>query len=812
MLKISMSLGLTAFLFFFSPEVLAHTTLSATSTATGFWEQLSSYDWTVDRNVLAEIIEIKPGTTEQVQYSILATRSSPTVGPIQQGERGQVCVTNGGAESTQALRIVNQLQSKTPAGTSWSNETGSTQTITPSIQLAPSESRCFTYQVPKATAFSSSRMYRNRANVTITNFTGHGTNAFGPTVLTAFSNPTLNNIELDEALSGSETLTCPTGFTCTPVSFPLSITESGTTNYSISVTNDSTDFCEFALANTLLALVEVDSLQAHQSLDQVLITTGKPPVVARLYVTGNSAFGNHLIGSTSEGTLYVINAGGASATSMSGTVTGDYFAFKGGTYPGIGGTCGSSLAIDTECTLEVEFSPEAAGSFTGSATLNYGNGQQSAIVNRTLIGTGQPVAPSSTIQVAGRFGLFRCALFDNGLVKCWGKNEEGELGLGDTNDRGDQPGEMGSNLPFLDLGVGLTAKFIAAGSQHACAILNDDRVKCWGRNVVGELGLGDTNNRGDSPDEMGNNLPFVNLGTGRTAKALSLGTSHTCALLDNDQVKCWGYNDSGLLGLGDTENRGNQAGEMGDNLPAVDLGLGRTVKSVSAGGYSTCVLLDNNTAKCWGDNYYGQLGLGDSQPRGDQPDEMGNSLPRVNFGTGRYATSITIGRFHACAILDNDTLKCWGEFQGLGLGLGDFHNQGSLPGEMGDNLPTVNVGTGRIVKSVSAGGYFTCALLDNNTAKCWGRNEYGELGLGDTHDRGYLAGEMGNSLPTVNLGTGRYATSISTEFGVACAILDNGSLKCWGYNATGLLGVGGFNNRGDQPDEMGDNLPAVQLY
>jgi len=97
-------------------------------------------------------------------------------------------------------------------------------------------------------------------------------------------------------------------------------------------------------------------------------------------------------------------------------------------------------------------------------------------------------------------------------------------------------------------------------------------VKCWGSNYSGQLGLGDTNNRGDGPGEMGDNLPAVDLGTGRTATAISCKNSYCCALLDNKSVKCWGYNGSGQLGLGDTNNRGDASGEMGDNLPAVDLG------------------------------------------------------------------------------------------------------------------------------------------------------------------------------------------------------------------------------------------------
>ena len=112
---------------------------------------------------------------------------------------------------------------------------------------------------------------------------------------------------------------------------------------------------------------------------------------------------------------------------------------------------------------------------------------------------------------------------------------------------------------------------VAAGYQHTCALLNDGSVKCWGQNTHGQLGLGDTASRGDGPGEMGYNLPSVNLDSGKTAVALVAGTYHTCALLNDDSLKCWGGNPYGQLGLGDINHRGDNPGEMGDALPTVKL-------------------------------------------------------------------------------------------------------------------------------------------------------------------------------------------------------------------------------------------------
>ena len=218
-----------------------------------------------------------------------------------------------------------------------------------------------------------------------------------------------------------------------------------------------------------------------------------------------------------------------------------------------------------------------------------------------------------------------------------GRHSYGQLGLGDTRARGDNSGEMGDNLPTVALGTGRTAKAIAVGAGATCVILDTDLLKCWGNNLSGRLGLGDQNdlsgmkNRGDQPNEMGDNLPTVALGAGRTVKAVDLSSgSVTCALLDNNQVKCWGT--GGRLGLGDTRSRGGAPGEMGDALPYVSFGDERSVVSLSLGDVSACVRLDSNEIKCWGNNNFGVLGIGDTSTRGDAPGEMGNALPTVNLG------------------------------------------------------------------------------------------------------------------------------------------------------------------------------------
>ncbi len=419
------------------------------------------------------------------------------------------------------------------------------------------------------------------------------------------------------------------------------------------------------------------------------------------------------------------------------------------------------------------------------------------------------VAPSVLNVVAG--GYHNCALLVGGIVKCWGRNFYGELGQGDTSFRGDGASEMGDNLPAVDFGSGRTATSIVAGQYHNCALLDNGSVKCWGRNEHGELGLGDTTDRGDGPNEMGDHLEAIDFGSGRSVKSIVAGDFHTCAILDDDSLKCWGYNADGVLGLGDSNHRGDGPDEMGDNLSVVDLGAGQVAKTVKAGFSHTCAILENNNLKCWGYNFYGHLGLGDTESRGDNAGEMGDNLVPLDFGLTDSVSTLSISGFSSCVILEDSSLKCWGENSLGQLGLGDTQGRGDQPNEMGDDLAAVDLGFSRVATSLSLGDFHACAILDNGSLKCWGYNSHGQLGLGDLLDRGDEVSEMGDSLSTVNLGSGRTALSIATGNYHSCAILDNNTVKCWGRNVEGQLGLGDTSNRGDEENEMGDNLAAIEL-
>ena len=398
-----------------------------------------------------------------------------------------------------------------------------------------------------------------------------------------------------------------------------------------------------------------------------------------------------------------------------------------------------------------------------------------------------------------------CVRYNDGSVKCWGLNSSGQLGLGDTTTRGSLANQGGSNLPFVNLGTGRTAKGLAAGYTHTCAILDNNSVKCWGLNSSGQLGQGDTTTRGTSATTMGDGLLAINLGTGRTALKIAAGNAHTCAILDDNTLKCWGANLYGQLGRDNTTNVGNTAGSMGNTLLAVNLGVGFTAKEVSAGLDHTCVILDNNTLKCFGRNDRGQLGYDSTTTLGDSAGEMA-ALATVNLGVGRTAVSISNGYSFTCALLDNGLVKCWGRNQSGQLGLdSNVVTKGSAAGDMAS---LVGINLGFIPTKISASRQRACAM-NATTVKCWGLNTSGQLLIGSTTNKGTVAGDMA-SLTNLNLGTSIVASDISSGWYASCVITTNKRIKCFGSAVNGYLQNASITlNLGDVIGEVGNGLPFV---
>ena len=276
---------------------------------------------------------------------------------------------------------------------------------------------------------------------------------------------------------------------------------------------------------------------------------------------------------------------------------------------------------------------------------------------------------------------------------------------------------------------------------------------------------------------------------------LDAGEGITCAITDNGSLKCWGWDNWGMLGDGGSGSTYTNLGAP--PATAIDLGTGRTAVEVSASERHVCAILDNGSLKCWGSGSEGHLGIGTNPTAQHTP-------AWVDLGTGRTAISVATGRFHTCAVLDNGDVKCWG-YSGNGqLGMG----AGSTAATNAPPTTPVNLGTGRTAVAISSSWYTTCAILDNGDLKCWGSDNYGQLGDGGTNTNQF-------SPVSVNLGTGRTAIAVAALREYTCAILDDGSIKCWGLDGSGQLGNGNsLNNQNSPPStpvDLGTGRTAVAI-
>ena len=186
-----------------------------------------------------------------------------------------------------------------------------------------------------------------------------------------------------------------------------------------------------------------------------------------------------------------------------------------------------------------------------------------------------------------------CTILNNGSLYCWGDDSYGQLARGSVtfSDSWDPL--------YVDFGTGVTVSEVDVGSQHLCAIVDNGSLYCWGRNDLGQLG----NGSGGSSNPSTGTPSWVDLGTGRTAVSVSAGDAITCAIVDNGSLYCWGTNSYGEVGIGTT-------GGTPYTPQWVDLGVGRTAVAVSTGTTHTCATLDNGSISCWGSDYSGALGNG----------------------------------------------------------------------------------------------------------------------------------------------------------------------------------------------------------
>jgi cysteine-rich repeat protein len=320
-----------------------------------------------------------------------------------------------------------------------------------------------------------------------------------------------------------------------------------------------------------------------------------------------------------------------------------------------------------------------------------------------------------------------CALIENGSVRCWGLGASGQLGYANTQNIGDDETPAQAG----DVNVGGVVTEITAGDNHTCALLENGSVRCWGLGASGQLGYANTQNIGDNetPAQAGD----VNVGGAVTE--IVAGANHTCALLsETDEIRCWGLGSSGQLGYANTQNIGDNETPASVNKFSFDRGI----REIVAGGNHTCAVSYYGTLRCWGLGASGQLGYGNTQNIGDNEAfdkvEPLEGVYQYVFGALRGIEHISLGGNHTCIRFGLGAVRCWGLGSSGQLGYGNTNNIGDdeLPSKAG----ALNIGTDSLIKLINAGGSHTCATMSRGKVRCWGLGASGQLGYGNTQNIG----------------------------------------------------------------------------
>jgi alpha-tubulin suppressor-like RCC1 family protein len=329
-----------------------------------------------------------------------------------------------------------------------------------------------------------------------------------------------------------------------------------------------------------------------------------------------------------------------------------------------------------------------------------------------------------------------CGLNEAGLVFCWGRNLEGQLGDSSTIDRL-QPVRARGTTTYASVSV---------GGRHNCALTSVGVAYCWGSNSGGRLGTADTASR-TTPTAVVGGITFASVVAGGT---------QSCGLTATGTAYCWGLNGNGQLGDNTQFSR---------NQPTLVAG-GLSFTSLSAGTLHTCGIATSGAAYCWGANAFSQVG--DSTTGGNR------TAPTLVRGGHTWA-SISAGNSHTCGITTLGASYCWG-LNGTTVAntgrLGDGTNTSQR------NFPNPVATGGVTFTQILAGGVHTCARTGSGALYCWGQND---------------GGQVGDATNTASLAPVQVSGTFAWDaFGIglfhSCAIRDLGRTFCWGQNLQGAIG------------------------
>ncbi len=342
-------------------------------------------------------------------------------------------------------------------------------------------------------------------------------------------------------------------------------------------------------------------------------------------------------------------------------------------------------------------------------------------------------------------GSHACALDQNGNAWCWGDNARGQLGLGVT--------DAGRSLPQpVAMPAGVTFASIVTGGSHSCALDQNGTAWCWGGNDFGQTGTGALVTTVLLPTA-------VQMPVGVTFTSLYSGGNHVCALNAIGTAWCWGDNQSGQIGGTELQNPAR--------VPlTVWMPVATTFTTMSLGMEHSCAVAASGRSYCWGRGTEGQLGQG-AYTSADIPTAVAQSTT--------LHVSIHAGTSHTCAIDTSGAAWCWGRNDFGQLGTGNY-TSGNAP------VAVSAPGANWAVTRMSVGPAFTCAIDAAGSAWCWGGDFNGALGNGSGSD---------SPVPIqVGFPASSVLTEISSGYYYSCALDSFGLAWCWGNNDKGQLGNG----------------------
>lgn len=349
-----------------------------------------------------------------------------------------------------------------------------------------------------------------------------------------------------------------------------------------------------------------------------------------------------------------------------------------------------------------------------------------------------------------------CAIMSDDNAYCWGEGGRGQLG---------NNAYSSSKTPVAVYTQGTlngkTIKQITTGLDHTCVIASDDKAYCWGWAGGGALGNSTT---------IGSKVPIEVTDTySSSVSQITAGYRHTCLLNSLGNLYCWGGGDTGELGDGQSKSSRTPVGVKMESFE------GESVKQVAGGNQFTCAVTVQGSVFCWGYNGYGEIGVGTMSDDLKYP-------ARVKGLTGKKVESIAVGGYHACAIIyGGQEVYCWGKNNKSQLGVTAFGYR-----NIASRVPFGSsiLSGGKTVKKVYASEEFTCMTLSTGEVYCWGDNSKGQMGSGFT--TGPLPAPTKVNVPFTS--SGETSMYVSRDF--LCALRTGGELYCWGSNNRGQIGNG----------------------